>query len=165
MGVDLQKTNSLFSSYMDLEVDLGRITLSLPGPRNDAAYPSYQLMIRTKQIINANDSLLSIQLKSDTNQSKLIPLINDSLKNETTSNFFLYGICPLGEVKEISIYFDGNHKNAQWICEYLIIYDYLNDQYYGRKLNSNVTHGKYKLGVIKNKDPNYLSTVRQIFFL
>ncbi|CAF3836154.1 unnamed protein product [Rotaria sordida] len=161
MGVDLQKVDSLFPSYIDLEVDIGRVTLSLPGPRNDAAYPSYQLIIRTKEAINTKDSLVNIQIKGDKNQSKLIPLIesdNDySFETEKTSTFFLYGICSLGELKEISIYFDGNHTNTKWICEYIIIYDYLNNQYYGTKINTDVIYGKYKLGIIKNIDPKNLN--------
>ncbi|CAF3752454.1 unnamed protein product [Rotaria socialis] len=145
MGVDLPKVDSFFSSYIDLEVDIGRVILPLPGPRNDAAYPSYQLMIRTNQAIDANDSVVTIQIKSDKHQSKLIPLIG-LFKNETTSKLYLYGICPLGELKEISIYFDGNHKNAQWICEYVMIYDYLNHQYYGANINTSVTsHPIYRI--------------------
>ncbi|CAF1436666.1 unnamed protein product [Rotaria magnacalcarata] len=138
MGGDLPKVDSLFSSYIDLEVDIGRVILPLPGPRSDAAYPSYQLISRTNQARDTNDSVVTIQIKSDKHQSKWIPLIG-LFNNETTSKLYLYGICPLGELKEISIYFDGNHKNAQWICEYVMIYDYLNNQYYGAKINTSVT--------------------------
>ncbi|CAF3685921.1 unnamed protein product [Rotaria sp. Silwood1] len=168
MGVDLQKIDSLFPSYIDLEVDIGRVTLSLPGPRDDAAYPSYQLIIRTNEATNIKDSLVNIQIKGDKNQSKLISLIendNDySFEAEKISKFFLYGICSLGELKEISIYFNENHQNTKWICEYIIIYDYLNNQYYGTKINNNVTYGKYKLGIIKNMDPNILNPIYRILY-
>lgn len=99
MGVDLQKADP---SYIDLEAGIGRVILSLPGPRDDAAYPSYQCIIRTKQSVNTEDSIVSIQIKGDKNQSELIPLTesdNDKpLKTKTISKYFLYGICLLGEV-------------------------------------------------------------------
>ncbi len=99
MGIDLQKDDPLFPSYIDLEVDVGRVVLPLPGPRDDAAYPSYELIIRTNQPINPNEKIIHIQLKGDQNQSKLIRLTNnDPSKAGKTSKFSLYGLCPLGEV-------------------------------------------------------------------
>jgi len=102
MGVDLQKIDPLYPSYIDLQVDIGRIILSLPGPRDDAAYPSYELIVRTTQPVNLKDKIGSIQLKGDRNQSKIIPLIEnenkDPLKTEKTLKFLLYSICSLGEV-------------------------------------------------------------------
>jgi hypothetical protein len=100
IGVDLQKVNPLFSSYIDLEADIGRVTLSLAGPRDDAAYPSYELIVGTNRVMKTEDRPISIQIKGDKNQSKRIPLIDNDerLKAETTSKFFLYGVCYLGEV-------------------------------------------------------------------
>jgi hypothetical protein len=102
VGVELQRTDSLSPSYIDLEVDIGRVTLPLAGPCDDAAYPSYLLIIRTNQAINTEDSLVSIEIKGDKNQSKTIPLIKSDNEHpfatKSLSKFFLYGICPLGEV-------------------------------------------------------------------
>lgn len=100
MGVDLQKVNPLYPSYIDLEVDIGRVTLSLPGPRDDAAYPSYEL------IIQGMNTKIGIQIKGDKNQSKRIPLTDESFKSPTASKFFLYGICYLGKVNRIHTLFD-----------------------------------------------------------
>jgi hypothetical protein len=102
MGVDLQKLDPLFPSYIDLEADIGRVILSLPGPRDDAAYPSYELIVRINPTVNFKDNIVHIQLKGDKNQSKIIPLIENDNKNlskdEKISKFLLYGICFLGEV-------------------------------------------------------------------
>ena len=57
-------------------------------------------------------------------------------------------------MKEISIYFNGNDK-LHW--EYVIIYDYLSDRYYGTKINKKEIAGKYKIGIIKDIDKNHLS--------
>ncbi|CAF3800670.1 unnamed protein product [Adineta steineri] len=161
MDVDLQKTDPLFSSYIDLEVDIGRITLSLPGPRHDAAYPSYELIIRTKETINIDNSIVSIRIKGNQNESKQYPLIesnnNQPLKTDTISKFFLYGLCPLGELKEITIYFEKYHKDTIWQWEYITIYDFLNDKYYGTKMNNNRIYGKFKIGRINTIDPDHLN--------
>jgi hypothetical protein len=101
MGVDLQKVDELNPSYIDLEVDIGRVVLPLPGPRDDAAYPSCELILRTNQALNIEDSLVRVQIKGEKNQSKLIPLTeSDNDKPLKTKTFFLYGICSLGEVNE-----------------------------------------------------------------
>ena len=99
MGVDLQKIDPLFPSYIDLEADVGRVILPLPGPRDDGAYPSYELSIRTNQAMNTKDGIVSIQIKGSKNQSKLIPL-TESDKDGLMLKFYLYGVCSLGEVNE-----------------------------------------------------------------
>ncbi len=41
----------------------------------------------------------------------------------------------------------------------MIVYDYLNDKYYGTKINQKKNYGKYKIGIINNIDPNHLSKI------
>jgi hypothetical protein len=102
MGIDLEKTDPLFPPYIDLEADVGRVVLPVPGPRCDAAYPSYELILRAHQSINSKDNPINIRLKGDQNQSKIIRLAesdhHDPTEAKKTSNFYLYGICSLGEV-------------------------------------------------------------------
>jgi hypothetical protein len=174
MGVDLQKVDPLVPSYIDLEAEVGRVTLALPGPRDDAAYPSYEIIVRTNRTTSIADGIVSIEIKGDKNQSKRVPLIENkqetSSKGQTTSRFFLYGICPLGEVwresfassicacrlqlREFSIYFD---RKTKWRWDYIIIYDYLNDRHYGTRVSDNRYDGKYKIGILHNTDSEHLS--------
>jgi len=77
--------------------------------------------------------------------------------------FFKYFV--IIQLKEISIYFDENHKNTKWIYKYIIIYDYLIDKYYGTKINTNQAYHKYKLGIIKDIDPNHLSKIDKIIIV
>ncbi|CAF1154399.1 unnamed protein product [Adineta ricciae] len=158
IGVDLQKTNALFSSYIDVEADVGRVTLPLAGPRNDAAYPSYELLIRTAQTKSMDDGNVSIQLKGDKTLSKQIPLIesysNSSIKVEGASSFLLYGLCSFGELTEIFIFLDKIHRHTKWSWQYIVIHDYLNDKYYGTKANHNQYIGKMKLNILNTIDPS-----------
>ena len=102
MGIDLQKTDPLFSPYIDLEADTGRVVLPLPGPRDDAAYPSYEFILRARQSKGSKDDPIDVRLKGEINQSKIIRLTtrdhHGSTETKKTSNFYLYGICSLGEV-------------------------------------------------------------------
>ncbi|UJR31343.1 hypothetical protein I4U23_018839 [Adineta vaga] len=160
MGVDLQKSNPLFSSYIDLEVDVGRVILPLAGPRDDSAYPSYEMIIRTDQIKYIEDGSIIIQIEGDKNRSKRVLLIENSnsssTKNEGTSRFFIYGLCSLGDLKEISIDLKKTQRHIKWKWEYIIIYDYLNDRYYGTKANQNHYIGKYKIGRLNNFDTDHI---------
>ena len=181
IGVDLQKTNALFSLYIDVEADIGRVTLPLAGPRDDAAYPSYELLIWTAQTKSMDDGNVSIQLKSDKTLSKQIPLIasysNSSIKAEGTSSFLLYGLCSFGEVcwtdekitasyssvcfklTEIFIYLDKIHRNTKWSWKYIVIHDYLNDKYYGTKANQDQYIGKMKLSILNTIDPKHIGSL------
>ena len=111
LGVEFQKSDSSLPSYIDLEADTGRVILSLPGPRDDAAYPSYEIILHTNKNINPKENFLKIQLRGDRNRSKIISLIDQHLNNSTktkkTLDYFLYGICCLGKVSS-NIYSD-NH--------------------------------------------------------
>ena len=46
------------------------------------------------------------------------------------------------------------------MCEYIVIYDYLNDTYYGTKINNRQIYGRYKIGIIRNTDPKHLSKIK-----
>lgn len=100
--MDLHKADSIVPPYIDVEAETGRVTLALPGPREDAAYPSYEITIRTNRVVRIADGIVSVQIKGERNQSKRVSLIEskekDASNGETNSRFLLYGICPLGEV-------------------------------------------------------------------
>lgn len=102
VGIDLQKPDSSMPSYIDLQAETGRVVTPLPGPRDDAAYPSYRLILRASQPITPQDNSIQIQLKGEQNQSKIIPLIanspQESSKTKKTANYYLYGISSLGQV-------------------------------------------------------------------
>lgn len=129
-----------------------------------------------------DDGNVSIQLKGDKTLSKQIPLIesynNSSMKAEGVSSFLLYGLCSLGEVcwvdemitdryssicfqlTEMFIYLDKIHRHAKWNWEYIVIYDYLNDKYYGTKASQNQYMGKMKLSVLNTIDPNHIGLLQ-----
>ena len=102
VGTDLQKPDPSMPSYIDLQAETGRVVIPLPGPRDDAAYPSYRLILRATQSIAPQDNFIDIQLKGEQEQSKIVPLITnihqESTKAKKTSNYYLYGICSLGQV-------------------------------------------------------------------
>ena len=104
VGVDLQKTESRSPSYIDLEADIGRIVLPLPGPREDAAYPTYRVVLATDSAIDAGTSSWTIQLQGEKNQSKALPLDEpsqiDSSVKEVQNEYLLYGIPSLGHVSD-----------------------------------------------------------------
>lgn len=81
---------------------MGRITLPLPGPRDDAAYPTYRVILATDSPIDPETNHLTIQLQGERSQSKVLPLDEffqtDSSGKETKNEYLLYGIASLGHV-------------------------------------------------------------------
>ena len=94
VGIELQNTGTRLASHIDLEAEIGRVFVDLPGPRSDAAYPTYRLILQTVETKGLD---MYIQLRGDAHRSQVIPL-NESSKSDTPMEFHLYGLCSLGEV-------------------------------------------------------------------
>ena len=106
VGVELQKSDAVSPSYVDLETDIGRVELPLPGPRSDAAYPSYRVTVATDAPMNMESATLSVQFKDKKNQSDIIRLNErqplDPSNHEIIAEFLLYGIPVLGKVSHVT---------------------------------------------------------------
>jgi hypothetical protein len=105
VGVELQKADALSPSYVDLETDIGRVVLPLPGPRDDAAYPSYRVTIATDSPMKMESPLVSVQLKDERNQTDFIQL-NERQQPATSSDqnmleFLMYGVPIFEQVSQL----------------------------------------------------------------